>query len=114
MEIGSRVGRYEIVSPVGEGGMGEVWRATDTSLDRDARRLTCLDHPNIATLSEVGEFEERNPSVVVCVERDDTVDGIARGPMLWNETKGVVIQIARARSSISVVSELQRVLLASE
>ena len=35
MEIGSKVGRYEIVSPVGKGGMGEVWCATDTSLGRE-------------------------------------------------------------------------------
>ena len=74
---GSKLGPYEIVSPLGAGGMGEVYRARDTRLDRsvaikvlpthlssdpeakqrfdrEARAISSLNHPNICTLHDVG------------------------------------------------------------
>jgi serine/threonine protein kinase len=74
MEVkpGDKVGPYRIVSRLGEGGMGEVWKARDTRLDRDvaikfctsqfssrflreARAIASLNHPNICTLFDVGQ-----------------------------------------------------------
>jgi len=69
---GARVGPYELVSPAGAGGMGEVWKARDTRLDRtvaikfsnaafsdrfqrEARSIAALNHPNIATIHDVGD-----------------------------------------------------------
>jgi serine/threonine protein kinase len=68
---GDNFGPYEVVSPIGKGGMGEVWKATDTRLHRDvaikfcgkqfsarflreARAIASLNHPNICTLYDVG------------------------------------------------------------
>jgi serine/threonine protein kinase len=74
---GTKLGPYEIVSPIGAGGMGEVYRARDTRLDRtvaikvlpqhladtpdakqrferEARAVSALNHPNICTLFDVG------------------------------------------------------------
>src|SRR5713226_9765868 len=68
---GAKLGPYEIVSAIGEGGMGEVWRARDTRLDRDvamkvlktefsdrfereARTIAALNHPNICQIYDVG------------------------------------------------------------
>lgn len=79
-ETGTKLGRYEIRSKIGAGGMGEVYRARDTQLDRDiaikilpaelagnqdrmrrftqeARSAAALNHPNIATIHEIGEHE---------------------------------------------------------
>src|SRR5215471_9177403 len=71
LSVGTCLGPYEIVSPIGAGGMGEVWKARDTRLDRivavkvsaeqfserferEARVVAALSHPHICTLYDVG------------------------------------------------------------
>ena len=71
VQTGDKVGRYEILARIGAGGMGEVWKARDTRLDRfvaikfaqerftdrfesEARAIASLSHPNICQLYDVG------------------------------------------------------------
>ena len=71
LSVGIRLGPYEIVAPIGAGGMGEVWKARDTRLDRivaikvsaeqfserferESRVVAALNHPHICTLHDVG------------------------------------------------------------
>ena len=71
LKPGEKLGRYQLVSPIGEGGMGEVWKARDTQLDRDvalkvskaaftarfdreARAIAAFNHPNICQIYDVG------------------------------------------------------------
>jgi len=104
LAVGDKVGPYEIVAPLGKGGMGEVWRARDTRLDRDVaikisaeqfterferevRAVAALNHPNICHLYDVG------PHYLVM----EFVDGKPpRGPMPPEDAVRMAIQIAGA------------------
>src|SRR6266705_1637556 len=71
LQLGDKLGPYEILAPIGAGGMGEVWKARDTRLDRivaikrlkaehserfkrEARAIAALNHPHICQLYDVG------------------------------------------------------------
>src|SRR5207249_3694466 len=119
MMAGSRIGPYEIVGPLGAGGMGEVYRARDTKLNRDvaikvlpesladdrerlarfsreAQVLASLNHPNIA---HIHGFEDSTgvPALVMeLVEGPTLADRIARGPILIDDALPIARQIAEA------------------
>jgi serine/threonine protein kinase len=116
---GTRLGAYEIVGLIGAGGMGEVYRARDTKLDRDvavkvlppvfandperrprfereARTLASLNHPNIAHIYGVEETDGHVAIVMELVEGEDLAARIARGPLTWTDARPIARQIAEA------------------
>src|ERR1700737_3090317 len=101
---GTRLGPYEIQSPLGAGGMGEVYRATDTRLDRtvaikilpsqftadpvskqrfdrEAKAISGLNHPNICTLYDVGHQDGVDFIVMECVEGETLAKRLEKGPL---------------------------------
>src|SRR6201993_3494399 len=115
ISAGTRLGPYEIVAPIGAGGMGEVYKARDTRLDRtvavkilpaefasdsrlktrferEARTISQLSHPNICTLYDVGE----NYIVMELLEGESLADRLSRGAMPLPEVLNYGAQIAEA------------------
>ena len=119
LQIATRIGPYEVLSPLGAGGMGEVYRARDTRLKRDvalkilpegfanhpvrlarlqreAEVLASLNHPNIANIYGIEESGEVRALVLELVEGETLADRIARGPVPLNEALSIAKQMAEA------------------
>jgi Tol biopolymer transport system component len=119
LQPGTRLGPYEILSAIGAGGMGEVYRARDTKLGRDvaikvlpesvatdperlarfhreAQVLASLNHPNIAHIHGYEESGGIHALVMELVEGSTLTDRIARGPLPLNEVLPLAKQIAEA------------------
>ena len=117
--IGARVGPYEVVARLGEGGMGEVYRATDSRLKRDvaikvlpaaftadrerlarfereAQLLAQLQHPNVASIYGLEEASGTRALVMELVDGEELASRIARGPLPLDEALGIARQIAEA------------------
>ena len=116
---GTKLGTYEVTGPIGSGGMGEVYRARDTRLQRDvalkvlpdlvstepdrlarlqreAQALASLNHPNIAQIHGLEESGGVRALVMELVEGDDLSTVIARGPMPFADARPIARQIAEA------------------
>ena len=116
---GSRLGPYEITSRLGAGGMGEVYRARDTRLDRsvaikvlppkiaadeqararferEARAISSLNHPNICSLYDVGEENGVSYLVMELIDGQTLADVIARGALPLHDALRYAIDIAAA------------------
>jgi serine/threonine protein kinase len=108
---GTRLGPYEVIAPIGAGGMGEVWRGRDTRLDRsvaikivspelaqrferEARAISQLNHPHICTLYDVGE----NYLVMELLEGESLADKLVKGPLPMEQVLRYGAQIADALS----------------
>ena len=128
---GTRLGSYEVLGPLGAGGMGEVYRARDTRLDREvalkvlpesfaldaerlarfereAKTLASLNHPHIA---QVHGFEEAGGIRVLAmelVEGDDLSQRIARGPLAVDEALPIARQIAEALEAAHLAGIVHR------
>jgi Tol biopolymer transport system component len=119
VQPGARLGPYEITARLGEGGMGEVWRARDTRLgrevaikvlpegfaedperharfEREAQLLAQLHHPNIASIFGLEESGGIRALVMELVEGDDLSVVIARGPLPLADALPIARQIADA------------------
>src|SRR5215468_10989294 len=104
LATGTRLGPYEVLSPLGAGGMGEVYRAKDTRLDRtvavkvlperlssnperrqrfdrEARTISSLSHPHICSLYDVGQQDGIDYLVMEYIEGESLADRLAKGPL---------------------------------
>jgi eukaryotic-like serine/threonine-protein kinase len=120
LTAGTRFGAYEILGPLGEGGMGEVYRARDTELEREvaikvlpatfasddnrvarfeqeARTLAALNHPNIAQVYGLARSQEGQTAIAMeLVEGPTLADRIALGALPADEALNIAMQIADA------------------
>src|SRR2546426_7803290 len=119
LAIGARLGPYEIQSPLGVGGMGEVYKARDTRLDRtvaikilpeslaadpqfrerfdrEARAISALDHPHICALYDVGDEHGTSFLVMPYLEGETLADRLTKGVLPLTDALTLAVQIASA------------------
>ena len=116
---GSRLGTYEIIGLLGAGGMGEVYRAQDTKLNRqvaikvlpeayasdpdrvarfhrEAQAVAALNHPNIAAIYDLAESGTTKFLVLELIEGETLGDRVRRGPLPIDEALAITKQILEA------------------
>src|SRR6516165_2933383 len=116
---GTHLGPYEIGSPLGSGGMGEVYRARDMRLertvaikilptqfssdpvrkqrfDREAKTISSLNHPHICVLYDVGNQDGVDYLVMECVEGETLAKRLEKGPLALDQVLKSGTQIADA------------------
>ena len=119
LSSGTRLGSYQVLSQIGAGGMGEVYRARDTRLNRDvalkvipeifsadtdrmarfereAKLLASLNHPHIAAIYGLEESSSTNALVMELVEGPTLADRIAAGPLPLDEALPIAKQVTEA------------------
>ena len=118
LSAGAKLGPYEILSPLGAGGMGEVYRARDTRLnrtvavkivpqhllssgarerfEREGRVVASLNHPNICTLHDIGHQDGIDYLVMECLEGETLAERLKKGSLPPDQTLRYGIQIADA------------------
>ena len=119
LTVGSRIAHYDVTALIGEGGMGQVYQATDTKLNRqvalkilpeafatdpdrlarfqrEAQVLASLNHPNIAQIHGIEEQDDTRALVLELVEGPTLADRISNGPIPLDEALPIAKQIAEA------------------
>lgn len=128
---GTRLGPYEILRPLGSGGMGEVFSARDTRLNRtvaikaispqfrsvrgfedrfarEAQAVAALSHPNIVTIHDFGYDAGYHFMVMELLEGETVAEVISRGPLTFDLILAIGVQVARALSAAHAAGLLHR------
>ena len=96
LTTGARLGPYEILGPLGAQGMGDVYRAKDTRLGREARAISSLNHPHICTLFDIGREGDADYFVMELLDGETLAVRLERGPIKLDEALRIGAQIAEA------------------
>jgi serine/threonine protein kinase len=119
LAAGARLGPYEVLSSIGAGGMGEVYKARDTRLDRivaikvlpehlsskpqlrerferEARAVSSLNHPHICTLHDVGQQDGTDYLVMEYLEGETLAQRLKKGPLPLDQALRYAVEIAGA------------------
>jgi len=119
LENGKKLGPYEIIEPAGVGGMGEVYKARDTRLDRtvaikvlpesmalnadlkarfdrEAKAISSLNHPNICTLHDIGSEDGVDFLVMEFLEGETLAERLTKGALPLTEVYDIAIEISDA------------------
>ena len=122
-ETGTQLGPYQIVGPLGKGGMGEVYRADDSRLgrsvaikvlpgdvsadrdrrvrfEREARAIAALNHPHICAIHDVGHQDGVDFLVMELLDGESLSDRLARGPLPFDEARGIALVIVETLGAV--------------
>ncbi len=117
LRTGSRLGPYEIISKLGEGGMGEVYLAQDSRLEREVaikvlpdrlsnnpdalkrfqeenKKIASLSHPNIRILFDIGSHRGRTYAVMEYLQGETLAERLAKDPIPWEESLEIALPTA--------------------
>ena len=119
LEVGTRLGPYTVIAKIGDGGMGQVWQATDTQLnrtvaikvlpehvasdpdlkqrfEREAKTISSLNHPHICTLHNIGSQDGIDFLVMEHLDGDTLAQRVQKGALPLDQTLTVAVEIADA------------------
>ncbi|HET9917001.1 MAG TPA: serine/threonine-protein kinase, partial [Candidatus Binatia bacterium] len=131
LSANTKLSHYHIVRKLGEGGMGEVWLAEDTRLDRqvalkllpeqftrdeervrrfvqEAKAASALNHPNILTIFEIGQADGRHFIATELIDGETLRQKLSRGPLPVKEALEVAVQAAGALASAHTAGVIHR------
>jgi len=129
--IGKTISHYEILEKLGQGGMGVVYKARDTDLNRfvalkflpphatadhehnvrfvnEAQAAAALDHPNVGTIYEIGKAEEQTFIAMAYIEGEDIAGRVRSGPLDVDEALGIAIQAAEGLAAAHAMGIVHR------
>ncbi|MDP9362572.1 MAG: serine/threonine-protein kinase, partial [Acidobacteriota bacterium] len=131
LSVGSRLGPHEILAPIGAGGMGEVYRARDTRLnrtvaikvlpaelssspelrnrlEREARTISQLSHPHICALHDIGREGDTDFLVMEYLEGETLAQRLAKGPLPFEQVCRYGAEIAEALAAAHAAGVVHR------
>jgi len=129
LNAGTMIGRYCVVRLIGAGGMGEVYQADDTELNRavaikllpatrsseartqlqnEARAAASLSHPNLLTVFDFGEYQGRPFFAMEYVDGESLRERLGRGPLAIEEAVDITLQICRGLAAVHRTAMMHR------